>query len=182
MELYITNAQPRGQNQRVSDFVEKVRTAMPKEPEAAGAVKTNLQPLLSKLLVDYIHDASNNLEYPKKKTIIVLTDGVWGDMKDEIAVDSAIKHAIKSLVALKQFAKIAESRIPKNAKPSLVTAENTRVLEEERPFTIQFIRFGFDRDGMRRLRRLDDELSYMGYPYVTLSSSSKILHSANAHS
>ena len=77
---------------------------------------------------------------PRKLSLYVLTDGVWQDKTD-------LRQVIRTLVEHLLQHKLTNKQIG-----------------------IQFIRFGDDKRGMRRLTRLDLELNLELYVLITISS------------
>ncbi|KAF4932675.1 putative serine/threonine-protein kinase MPS1-like protein [Colletotrichum fructicola] len=75
----------------------------------------------------------NYIDYSKKQTLIVMTDGLWEGSTEEYDVDNTISNFIVKL------------------KTKLDKAER-------RWFSIQFVSFGDDEKALKRLKRLDDEL------------------------
>ncbi|KAJ9151119.1 Protein kinase domain-containing protein [Pleurostoma richardsiae] len=152
-------------SQKIEDFTTAIDLAKPPAPNEAGAVRTNIQPMLDNIINDYIHSISAGSKgTPKKKLIVVLTDGVWDGMKGIDVVDKVIKPKLDFLMDLPHFTEKAKSRVPFGSPKDVVRAEVIKVLEEERPVTIQFIGFGHDPAGLARLRSLDEDLERMGFP------------------
>lgn len=146
----------------VDDFVQAMNSARPSPEGSSGEHKSNIAGFLRKVFADYTHAAAGGPEKVKKKTIIVLTDGAWKGMMGEYEVDEEVHWGMKAVgMELAQ-------RTTKEANGVPTQAEKNAALEAERPITIQFIRFGHDRTGRERLRRLDDDLCRPPhfYPYV----------------
>jgi hypothetical protein len=144
MELYFTDESTgvrvkQSKDQSVKDFTRAMKQAYPKHFQlykSCGIVEA-----LQKIMTEY----NNQQKFPdskkKKKTVIVLTDGVWYGLKNPFEVEFIIKKQLRQLQS--------------SGGDGIVSA---------RPFTMEFIRFGHDLQGMERLRRLDDDLMNDGLP------------------
>lgn len=157
MELYFTNPDTEldvreSRAQTIEEFKKKMEKADPKKERRE--VKTNILPELMRIINPY-YSAMVSKNPPKKKTIFVLTDGVWSGMNFEYTVDVAIKSMFHMLRDLHKDLPLLDSSHP---------PERSNELSQIRPITIQFIQFGNDVKGGERLRRLDDDLKNDGYP------------------
>lgn len=92
---------------------------------------TDIAKRLSKIFDEHL----NSLQL-KRKTLIVLADGIWEGMKEEDKVGTQIVDFIKTLRDL----------------------EKQRRISEKWRFSIQFVRFGEDEKAINLLQRLDDTL------------------------
>ena len=164
MEMYFTNPDTKTKvaqspNQGVDEFAEALEKAKPPAPKTGPPVHTNIEPMLIEIMNEYMK-AKHSKKAPKKKTIIILTDGAWQGMHDEHIVDNSLRSRLETLFA--EHKTLAQERFRTrmgfSPSPEQLKAEVINVLEELRPVTLQFIRFGHDERGMERLRRLDDGL------------------------
>ncbi|KAK1689043.1 hypothetical protein BDP55DRAFT_427216 [Colletotrichum godetiae] len=161
MEMYFTNpdTNPRAivrgsKSQSVKDFTKALEFA---EPEAANsptsAVETTIIPELERIINDYTR-AKTSKDEPRKKTIIVLTDGIWQGMHDEYTVDTYLRSTFHCLRDLHGDLTYIQPGQPHSRKD----------VSEIRPVTIQFVQFGDNKKAGERLRRLDDDLAKYGCP------------------
>lgn len=97
--------------------------------------KTNMKTALESTFAEYISKVRQPVKRSKLKdlTVIVLTDGLWTDMKDP---DELVE-------AIKQF------------QMDLTSAMGT--MPRHRQVTVQFVQFGHDEDAAEKLRLLDDD-------------------------
>ena len=117
-------------NQSVEDFISAMGKAEPKP----SASKTNMTVSLMELFNGYMKERMSSAK-ERPKTIIILTDGIWAGMNDDGELDKLIRHQL-----------------------GLLAGYHTTNLKETRPVTIQFVAFGSDPAGLRRMKRLDDEI------------------------
>ncbi|KAL2874726.1 hypothetical protein SGCOL_010100 [Colletotrichum sp. CLE4] len=161
MEMYFTNpdTNPRAivrgsKSQSAKDFTKALEFA---EPEAANsptsAVETTIIPELERIINDYTR-AKTSKDEPRKKTIIVLTDGIWQGMHDEYTVDTYLRSTFHCLRDLHGDLTYIQPGQPHSRKD----------VSEIRPVTIQFVQFGDNKKAGERLRRLDDDLAKYGCP------------------
>ena len=90
----------------------------------------------------------------RKKTIIILTDGVWEGMAGEYELDDCIKFLFRQVA--NQHKGDRTSKLPEDGLPEEETDQ--QILERIRPVTIQFVAFGQDKPGLERMKRLDDHI------------------------
>ena len=101
---------------------------------------TNIKQRLGDIFTDYMADADRRLRHGgkvKNMTLIIFTDGIWMGMKNKNDVDQVIIDFVQGL----------EMKV-----------KNYR----ERPFSIQFIQFGYDPDATYKLQSLDRDLKWKG--------------------
>ena len=153
IELYFTSQENmqtpavKLQKQRVADFTRAMGKARP-VAHSYLPQGTDIVPWISMVMGRYLW------EKKKPKTIIILTDGIWQGMNDEYAVDNLIIRNLQQL---------------KTIHSDTVANDYISIIEEMRPLTIQFVRFGQHPHGSDRLQRLDDRLVEHGVEYVTRS-------------
>ncbi|KAJ4385511.1 hypothetical protein N0V93_009939 [Gnomoniopsis smithogilvyi] len=140
MEVYYTNPDTKACriDQDLTDFDKYMDDAEPLPHGHKKEYKTNLCFRLDRLISS---DRSS-----KPKTIIVLTDGLWEGNPSEDAIQQIIELKIRLLAGVSQ----AET----NTQHDRLTA-----LARTRPFTIQFISFGHDKQGLERMAALDDDIT-----------------------
>ncbi|KAF0321690.1 protein kinase domain-containing protein [Colletotrichum asianum] len=163
MEIYFTDADTdptakvkESPDQTVKEFLNAMRVAAPKSVKSS-TVKTTVQPELERIINQYTRAKTSKMQ-PQKKTIIILTDGIWEGMNNEFTLDTYLKSTLFSLRDLHgDLAYIKPGQLP-----------GQHDIEKIRPVTIQFVQFGHNQRATDRLRRLDDELKLNGYPYVSL--------------
>lgn len=122
------------------------RRAMNKaQPRKDGGVHTNIKKSLERIFHRYLE----KVQYTRTKsrvsslTIIILTDGLWaGMMNDKDAIIPLIQNFYRQL------------------------KDDMEGKLRERQVSIQFVQFGSDQEARERLRRLDDDLPYLGIEYV----------------
>ncbi|KAK1579742.1 uncharacterized protein LY79DRAFT_334052 [Colletotrichum navitas] len=159
MELYFTNpdTNPKatiGGSQQLKHFrraMELANPAVAKSP--AEVVETTIVPELTRIINSYTR-AKTSKSPPRKKTIIILTDGIWKGMRMEHTIDVYLKSTFNELKDLHGDL----SYIPPGKSHEQVD------ISKIRPVTIQFVRFGYDQNAIERLRRLDDDMRYYGCP------------------
>lgn len=83
-------------------------------------------------------------EATKALTLIILTDGIWKGMENPNGINRYVENLLKEL----------------SKRGSLGSGD-------ERSVSIEFIQFGDDPEATERLRALDDDMEFKGYPYVT---------------
>lgn len=98
-------------------------------------IHTDLRRPLGSILDDYLFKMKTNRD--KDTTVYVFTDGNWDAMDDKDQVAQQIKTFSAEMKARRNSLKL-------------------------RPFSIQFIQFGRDRDASERLRHLDEDLCEEG--------------------
>lgn len=124
----------------VSMVMEKLKDpgAIPRK-EWLTDMKIRLQEIFDDFIL-YVEKTKRIQAKPKKLTIIVLTDGIWGGTEDKEDVYNSI------VMFIKRLSRVWAGEI------------NTR------PVSIQFIQFGKDPDATFRLTRLDDDMKIEGIP------------------
>ncbi|KAK3392807.1 kinase-like domain-containing protein [Podospora didyma] len=147
MELYFTNPDTRvlvkaAKNQDVMDFVSAMNKARPNQPGQRGS-KTNLDTKLQEIISHYT-TAKRSSAKEKRKTIIILTDGIWEGMSDD-------ELQTRMLETLRRLADLHREDV-------------TKTLEDIRPITFQFVAFGDNQKALDRMRRLDDDMEKLGFP------------------
>ncbi|UQC73822.1 uncharacterized protein CLUP02_00469 [Colletotrichum lupini] len=160
MEMYFTNpdtnpkATVRGsKSQSVRSFTKALDLAEPAAATSQTSVETTIIPELERIINDYTRAKTSKYE-PRKKTIIVLTDGIWRGMHDEYTVDTYLRSTFHCLRDLHGDLTYIHPDQPHSRKD----------VSEIRPVTIQFVQFGDDKEARERLRRLDDDLAKYGCP------------------
>ncbi|KAK2056910.1 hypothetical protein LY76DRAFT_517425 [Colletotrichum caudatum] len=161
MELYFTNpdTNPKAtiresRSQQLKHFKRAMELAEPVDTKfPAEVVETTIVPELTRIINSYTR-AKTSKSPPRKKTIIVLTDGIWKGMKMEHTIDVYLRSAFNELKDLHGDL----SYIPPGKYQAQVE------ISEIRPVTIQFVQFGDDQDAIERLRRLDDDMKLYGCP------------------
>lgn len=148
MELYFTNPDTKecvrqSRDQQLSDFEKAMDDA---EPLSEGC-KTNLCHKLTDIINPYVAQ-SQSAKKPKAKTIIVLTDGIWQGDRSEDAIRDIIELNMRTLAGISR----AEVQSTTTQLHRLTTLSRTR------PFTIQFISFGHDKQGLEHMASLDDNM------------------------
>ncbi|KXH27073.1 hypothetical protein CSAL01_09084 [Colletotrichum salicis] len=135
--------------QDVSTFSEAMKLAKPSSDDK----KTMIVPELARIINDYTK-AMLSKRRPKKKTIIVLTDGVWSGMNIRNTLDEHLRAVFQLLRDLHKDLPV-RNNLHSQAQEDIGTI---------RPITIQFVRFGTDKEGYERLRHLDDDMTNYGCP------------------
>ncbi|KAK1528151.1 hypothetical protein CPAR01_12709 [Colletotrichum paranaense] len=138
--------------QEVETFTDAMKLAKPSSNDKMS-VETMIVPELARIINDYSR-AMISRRRPKKKTIIVLTDGVWNGMHIPNTLDEHLK-------AVFQLLRDLHKDLPLRNSPHNQGQED---IEKIRPITIQFVRFGTNEIGKERLRHLDDDLTNYGCP------------------
>ena len=113
------------------DSADKFVNSMKKACPSKG-VRTDLRMSLGDILSSYADKLKAKAKFPGNKVkdlvLVVLTDGIWAGMQDKMAIAKQLRTIAGQLdYDLKQ-----------------------------RPFSIQFIQFGDDKDASKALRYLDD--------------------------
>ncbi|GJC96688.1 protein kinase domain-containing protein [Colletotrichum higginsianum] len=161
MELYFTDpdTDPRATVtesclQQVEDFTKAMMFAQPDEPKSpTQAVNTTIVPELARIINRYTR-AKASKRPPRKKTIIILTDGIWNGMQMEHTIDIYLRSIIHELRDLHgDLSYIQPGKSQEQVDISTI-----------RPVTIQFVQFGHDMNAVERLRRLDDDMRLYGCP------------------
>ncbi|KAL8698877.1 MAG: hypothetical protein Q9201_006328 [Fulgogasparrea decipioides] len=129
MDLSFTTGSVKIQQQEKSSvFVNKMKQGYPKP-----GVGTNMVESLSKIFDQYLTRLRSSKSRTKDVTLIVLTDGLWSGTTRKDGVKDKIVELLAGL-----------DRVNHNMK--------------HRPFSIEFVQFGFDEDATRRLKDLDNFL------------------------
>lgn len=131
--------------QSVEQFLDAIRNARPTMKSAM----TELRPSLNKIMSNY--DPKGKL-----RTVFILTDGVWEGMPYESNIEDWVMNSVCELAG--QDPKTLQS--PRRQS----TGDWQLGFEELRPITFQFIAFGHDTIGQRRMKRLDDLMAERGLP------------------
>ncbi|EFQ30215.1 uncharacterized protein GLRG_05359 [Colletotrichum graminicola M1.001] len=159
MELYFTNpdTNPKATmwgSQQLKHFTKAMELANPAVTKfPAEVVETAIVPELTRIINSYTR-AKTSKSPPRKKTIIILTDGIWKGMKMEHTIDVYLKSTFNELKDLHgDLSYIPPGKSHEQADISKI-----------RPVTIQFVQFGDDQDAKERLRRLDDDMRLYGCP------------------
>ncbi|KAJ0340081.1 hypothetical protein COL922a_003717 [Colletotrichum nupharicola] len=159
MELYFTDPDTdpsakvkESRNQTLKEFTDAMKAAEPKT-RRGSEVLTTIQPKLERIINQYSRAKASKTE-PRKKTIIVLTDGIWKRTHNEFTLDTYLMSTLSSLRDL--HGDLAYYERGQSTGPCDIA--------EIRPVTIQFVQFGDDPRAANRLRRLDDDLKFLGYP------------------
>ncbi|KAL8732449.1 MAG: hypothetical protein Q9181_003945 [Wetmoreana brouardii] len=116
------------QEEKSSVFVNKMKQGSPKR-----GVGTNMVESLSKIFDQYLNRLRSARSRTKDVTLIVLTDGLWSGTTRKDGVKDKIVEFLAGL-----------DRVNHNMK--------------HRPFSIEFVQFGFNEDATRRLKDLDNFL------------------------
>ena len=112
-----------------SKTASKFRNAMREaEPAQTPQTKTNMAESLGRVFNEYLQSRKG-----KNLTLLVLTDGIWEGSVKEKSVEMKIVECITAL---------------RHRHQSM----------EDRPYTIQFIRFGNDAEAISRLDDLDNNI------------------------
>lgn len=143
LELYFTNPDTKefvhqSQDQGLSIFERSMNEAEPLPRGHTKEYKTDLCDKLKQLI--------NSRLLKKPKTIIVLTDGLWEGNPSE--------DGIREIIELKMRLKAGVSRPDVERTSSQL--ERLTALSKTRPFTIQFISFGHEQQGLQRMAAPDD--------------------------
>ncbi|KAF2006619.1 hypothetical protein P154DRAFT_615336 [Amniculicola lignicola CBS 123094] len=120
-------------------FRHAMSRATPGTPSRAKcSPRTSMKIPLGELLWDYYDRVVKSHDTVNKLTIIVLTDGLWSDKRDDLEVEIVDFH----------------KRLRRKTKNPT----------NERRVSVQFIQFGDDAEARERLRRLDDDMPYRDVP------------------
>ncbi|KAF4821021.1 putative serine/threonine-protein kinase mps1 [Colletotrichum siamense] len=138
-------------SQTVRQFTEAMKLAT---PNTSNRIKTNILPALERIVNDYTTGMTSAKSKPRKKSIIVLTDGIWEGMNIEYTLDVHLKSTFQVLRDL-------HGDLPYITAGYSGDREDISVI---RPITIQFVQFGNDPNATARLRRLDDDMKRYGCP------------------
>lgn len=120
-----------------------MKEAQPKEESLATDMTGALGDIFDEYYAEQKHRKRQGRR-PRKLTIYVFTDGIWGGTQDDTRVDDKIMSLIRSFV--------------------------NKMIDEVygdlgvRCCTIQFIHFGDNQYARERLQRLDDELQTEEFP------------------
>ena len=123
---------------RAPDFVAAMKKAHPQK----GA-HTNMKTSLGYAFDEYFKKVEAKQKYStgqvNSMTLIVLTDGIWGGMRNRNDVDQGVVVFLRELERrFKDF--------------------------RDRPFSIEFIQFGRNAAATHKLRLLDSHLKWRGIP------------------
>ncbi|KAK1977651.1 kinase-like domain-containing protein [Colletotrichum cereale] len=161
MELYFTDpdtdpkakiVESRSQKPKLfSNAMKYAEPAVAKSP--TQVVDTTIVPELTRIINGYTR-AKTSKSPPRKKTIIILTDGIWKGMRMEHTIDVYLRSIFNELKDLHGDL----SYIPPGKSREQVD------ISKIRPVTIQFVQFGDDTNATERLRRLDDDMTFYGCP------------------
>jgi len=124
----------------ISKIMEKMY--LPEAMPMTGVPTDMIEPLQD-IFEDYnlmVQKKSRHILKHKKMTIIVLTDGIWGNTVDKDGVGRSIVAFVKNL-------------------KTLMGRDLT-----DRPVSIEFVQFGNHYGATLRLKALDDELKNAGIP------------------
>jgi hypothetical protein len=143
MDLFFTLGQGnvKGSNEPTR-FVKEMQEPN-NSPRQFGHTDMNMK--LGDILAKYLRELKPPYRQQKNLTLIVLTDGKWEGTSNKYEVEEKIVKFLKELIKIKGEL-------------------------QERPVSIQFVRFGDDPDAVSRLRRLDNDLKWRGIPLVLLSA------------
>lgn len=132
--------------QSVEQFLDAIRNARP----TLRSTETELRPGLNKIMSNY-HTAG------KPRTVFILTDGAWEGMPYESNIEDWVTNSVCELA--RQDPKTLQS-------PSRESTGSfwQRDFEKLRPITFQFIAFGHNPIGKRRMKRMDDLMAERGLP------------------
>ncbi|KAF6821086.1 Dual specificity protein kinase TTK [Colletotrichum sojae] len=133
-------------------FTKAMGLAEPAE-KGPSACATTILPELERIINTYPRaKASGSKTPPRKKNIIVLTDGIWPGMHNEYTLDLYLRSAFHNLRDLHGDLTYL----------GLGQAQGRQDISEIKPVTIQFVQFGDDPKATERLRRLDDDMKCHG--------------------
>ncbi|KAK2044196.1 hypothetical protein LZ31DRAFT_566008 [Colletotrichum somersetense] len=161
MELYFTNpdTEPKATigeslSQNLEHFTRAMKAADPNMTKSrAEVVDTTIIPELTRIINTYTR-AKASKHPPRKKTIIILTDGIWKGMRIEHTIDVYLRSVFNELKDL--HGDLPYIQPEKRQEPVDIF--------KIRPVTIQFVQFGDDPRATARLRRLDDDMRLYGCP------------------
>jgi hypothetical protein len=119
--------------------MEKAKPKGADDPEERR--RTDISSVLGELFEVYKRRQSQPGKAGKAVTLVVFTDGIW---------EGTPRESYQALVVerLVEFLRFVKGQLFRG-QPSF----------KDRLFTIQFIRFGSDTEGRKRLKELDDDLS-----------------------
>ncbi|TDZ25533.1 hypothetical protein Cob_v001692 [Colletotrichum orbiculare MAFF 240422] len=148
MEMYFTSPDTcpsavvkESSKQTVKNFMDATDMAKPK---ADVRVLTNTQPELERIINEYIRAKMGRSE-PRKKTIIIVTDGAWEGMNCEYDLDQCLMLTFQI------------------SWPESGYVKDPTDISKIRSITIQFIQFGANERADGRLERLHDDLKRWGF-------------------
>lgn len=154
LELYFTSTDTLGDGkvkakpkQTREAFAKAMRLADPRQP-------SNTHPTLALEGILWRFRIAHNSKQSRKKplTVYYLTDGVWGKQSHEREFDDYLVHFL-------------QTEMNRQAAEQGMTGSVSGVNGvPDRPFSLQFISFGNDPDGLGRLDRLDTQLQCRGVP------------------
>jgi hypothetical protein len=128
-----------------------MKMAAPSSQRAHGTdIIPKLAELMNKYAIDQCRDGPQNA---RKRTIYVLTDGIWEHSTTE-SVDDFFRYQLKRL---------QDTYHPPGVPGPLSVDQIRKALKTTRPLTIQFIQFGSDPAATERLRHLDEDFVSGGY-------------------
>ncbi|KDN66944.1 hypothetical protein CSUB01_09145 [Colletotrichum sublineola] len=141
-------------SQKLKHFTKAMDIANPAVTKFQGeVVDTTIVPELTRIINGYTR-AKTSKSTPRKKTIIILTDGIWKGMRMEHTIDVYLRSIFNELKDLHgDLSYIPPGKSQEQADISKI-----------RPITIQFVQFGDDQNAIERLRRLDDDMRLYGCP------------------
>ncbi|KAK8072053.1 hypothetical protein PG996_005401 [Apiospora saccharicola] len=150
MELHFTNhddnllLKPKSKKvQKREHFTRKLDIA---EPRLTDDVTTDMSASLACILDRHLINHSSSSGMKRNLTVFVLTDGLWERHRgNDTTVDDYITNFIQKI----------PDPVFDSAKLTSNSAEGKL---RERPISVQFIRFGHDKDARDRLQRLDNDL------------------------
>ncbi|KAF7531296.1 hypothetical protein G7054_g8990 [Neopestalotiopsis clavispora] len=135
MELYFTETLDHVKQKKNQKVTDFLNVMTKAKPNMRNSASSNG-------IVKTLNNILNNPLQPpqdRPKTIIILTDGVWEGLANDEAMDSLIRYHLDAL--------------PEDVKRL-----------DKRPITFQFISFGYNKEALERLRRLDDDIQLEDYP------------------
>ncbi|KAK7914325.1 hypothetical protein PG985_012028 [Apiospora marii] len=150
LELHFTNhdddlqLKPKSKRkQKREQFTRRLDLA---EPRLTDELTTDMSASLACILERHLINHSSSTGMKRNLTVFVLTDGLWERHRDNnTAVDDYMTTFIQ---------KIPDSDFDADKRTSDSAQEKPR----ERLISVQFIRFGHDKDARNRLLRLDNDL------------------------
>lgn len=134
-------------SQKLDDFKAKMDKARPTQ---GLATRTDMKANLSLIIDKHIRD---HPRLERKLLLMVLTDGVWEGMNSEHEVDN---YLVDVLLKLNEI--VSSDSIVDEAETSFPGTSATKF--QDRPISVEFIRFGHDQKAIERLDRLDNQLKY----------------------
>lgn len=115
------------------------------EPRLTDNVTTDMSASLACILDRHLINYSSSTGMKRNLTVFVLTDGLW-------------ERHCNNNTAVDEYITIFIQKIPDpNSDADKRTGNSSEEKPRERPISIQFIRFGHDKDARNRLHRLDND-------------------------